>query len=97
MRITVIATGFDQVEDEKVISGNFLRARAPKHAKPKAAPEPSTAHDVDVPRRAPARVAVGGGGSEEVLPPMGRFPERTVSRGPIAGLDIPTFIRRQMD
>lgn len=96
IRVTVIATGFDQVEDEKVISGNFLRTRAPKHAKPKPAPEPSTAHDVDMPRRAPARVAVGGGGSEEVLP-MSRFPERTVSRGPIAGLDIPTFIRRQMD
>lgn len=94
IRVTVIATGFDQIEDEKVISGNFLRARTPKHA---AAPESSAAKEVEMPRRAaPARVAVGGGGSEEVLP-LNRFPERAVSRGPIAGLDIPTFIRRQMD
>lgn len=94
IRVTVIATGFDRIEDEKVISGNFLRARTPKHA---AAPEPSAAKEVEMPRRAaPARVAVGGGGSEEVLP-LNRFPERAVSRGPIAGLDIPTFIRRQMD
>ncbi|MEX2467958.1 MAG: cell division protein FtsZ [Gemmatimonadota bacterium] len=96
IRVTVIATGFDQVEDEKVISGNFLRTRAPKHAKPAAAPEPPKAHEAEMPRHAPARVAVGGGGSEEVLP-LNRFPERNVSRGPIAGLDIPTFIRRQMD
>jgi cell division protein FtsZ len=97
IRVTVIATGFDQVEDDKVISGNFLRARTPKHAKPAPAPNPSAANEVDMPRRAaPARVAVGGGGSEEVMP-LNRFPERTVSRGPIAGLDIPTFIRRQMD
>jgi hypothetical protein len=40
--------------------------------------------------------AVGGGRAEPVLP-LGRFPERIVSRDQIEGLDIPTFIRRQMD
>jgi hypothetical protein len=33
---------------------------------------------------------------EEVLP-LNRFPERTVSRDQLMELDIPTFIRRQMD
>jgi len=34
--------------------------------------------------------------NEEVLP-LGRFPDRTVSREQLSELDIPTFIRRQMD
>ena len=42
------------------------------------------------------RVAMGGGVSEPVLP-LTRFPESMVSREQIEGLDIPTFIRRQMD
>jgi hypothetical protein len=41
-------------------------------------------------------VAVGGGRAEPVLP-LSRFPERTVTREQITELDIPTFIRRQMD
>jgi cell division protein FtsZ len=96
VRVTVIATGFDQAEDEKVISGSFLRARAPKVARPSEPSEAVTSQDQDMPRRAPARVAVGGCASEEVLS-FHRFPERNITRGPIAGLDIPTFIRRQMD
>jgi hypothetical protein len=48
-------------------------------------------------RAEPVRaVAVGGARPAQVLP-MGRFPERSVSRDQISGLDIPTFIRRQMD
>jgi hypothetical protein len=46
---------------------------------------PPQAADTIVPPRA-----------EQVLP-LTRFPERTVSRDQIEGLDIPTFIRRQMD
>jgi cell division protein FtsZ len=97
VRVTVIATGFDQAEDDKVISGSFLRARTPKAAKPAQAPTEPTrkSEEIEAPRRAP-RVAVGGGGSEEVVP-LNRFPERTIARSQIAGLDIPTFIRRQMD
>ncbi len=103
VRVTVIATGFDQAEDDKVISGSFLRARAPKAtrpagtAKPSAAPQASaSSEEMEVARRAPARVAVGGGASEEVMP-LNRLPERTIARSQISGLDIPTFIRRQMD
>ena len=103
VRVTVIATGFDQAEDEKVISGSFLRARTPKTARPATSAKPASAprasassDEVEAPRRAPARVAVGGGASEEVVP-LNRFPERTIARSQISGLDIPTFIRRQMD
>ena len=39
---------------------------------------------------------VGGSRSDQVLP-LGRMPERTVSREQLSELDIPTFIRRQMD
>jgi cell division protein FtsZ len=42
------------------------------------------------------RAATGGGVSDPVLP-LTRFPESMVSREQIEGLDIPTFIRRQMD
>ncbi len=103
VRVTVIATGFDQAEDEKVISGGFLRARTPKAAGPVSAAKPSVASQVSVSsegveaaRRAPVRAAVGGGASDEVLS-LNRLPERTIARSQISGLDIPTFIRRQMD
>jgi hypothetical protein len=36
-------------------------------------------------------------GRAEQVVPLSRFPERKVSRDQIEGLDIPTFIRRQMD
>jgi cell division protein FtsZ len=138
IRVTVIATGFDSEQDEKVIRGDFRRARprqqvpveqtptAPAaQAFPAAAVNSSLAgggsmqpvHPVqsDEPLEQPVlqppphvqpqvqpqaeqvevRLAASGGG-EPVLP-MARFPERTVSRDQIEGLDIPTFIRRQMD
>ena len=93
IRVTVIATGFDSAADEKVIPGNFRRSR----------PQPQPR---DVPTQAPVahevaqfesvRMAVGGGGAEAVAP-LNRFPEQTVSHAQLAELDIPTFIRRQMD
>jgi cell division protein FtsZ len=93
IRVTVIATGFDSAADEKVISGNFRRPRP----QPQAAAAPAQEKVVDVPQfQEQARVAVGGGRAEEVLP-LSRFPERTVSRDQLVELDIPTFIRRQMD
>lgn len=111
IRVTVIATGFDSENDEKVIPANFRRSRPqaqtphpvqvePVHPVQPAAevvppvlepPAPSV--PVELPEK---RVAVGGGVSEPVLP-LTRFPERIVSREQIEGLDIPTFIRRQMD
>jgi len=94
IRVTVIATGFDSAADEKVIPGNFRRTRP----QPQTAAVPVQEQMVaEVPLfKAEARVAVGGGRVEEVLP-LNRFPERTVSRDQLMELDIPTFIRRQMD
>jgi len=111
IRVTVIATGFDSQEDEKVIAPDFRRMRmeprsnvplpvepvasaqsAPAEAQPVLQPPPHTI----AAERAEVRMAAGGGASETVLP-LSRFPERIVSREQIEGLDIPTFIRRQMD
>jgi cell division protein FtsZ len=112
IRVTVIATGFDSQEDEKVIPGNFRRPRPqpqvqvepvqpvhsaqPPAAQPVLEPPPHQIR-MQVPvEQVEMRVAVGGGSPEPVLP-LSRFPERIVSREQIEGLDIPTFIRRQMD
>ncbi|MGB1779140.1 MAG: cell division protein FtsZ [Longimicrobiales bacterium] len=111
IRVTVIATGFDSENDDKVISGNFRRSLSqtptpqPVQVEPVQPAEPAAevvqpvleppapSVPVELPEK---RVAVGGGASEPVLP-LTRFPERIVSREQIEGLDIPTFIRRQMD
>lgn len=111
IRVTVIATGFDSENDDKVIAGNFRRSRPqtptpqPVQVEPVQSVQPAAevvppvleppapSVPVELPER---RVAVGGGASEPVLP-LTRFPERIVSREQIEGLDIPTFIRRQMD
>ena len=107
IRVTVIATGFDSEHDEKVISGDFGRTR-PRMPAPVEPVQPAQITEpVDQPVLEPpphvmqaelpeVRVAVGGGASEPVVP-LSRYPERTVSREQIEGLDIPTFIRRQMD
>ena len=96
VRVTVIATGFDAGSDDRVINGDFRRAH------PQPQPAVPTVHEqvgVQAPavRHMEARVAVGGGGDQVIPVPLPRFPERTVSREQIEGLDIPTFIRRQMD
>jgi cell division protein FtsZ len=111
IRVTVIATGFDSENDDKVIAGNFRRSRpqtpTPQPVQvepvqpvqpaaevvPPVLEPPAPSVPVELPEQ---RVAVGGGASEPVLP-LTRFPERIVSREQIEGLDIPTFIRRQMD
>jgi cell division protein FtsZ len=101
IRVTVIATGFDSVEEEKVIRTDFRRPRPQQQvAQPEAEPvahprvQPA-AHQAPV--EAEVRmVAVGGGRPEPVLP-LNRFPERLVTREHLSELDIPTFIRRQMD
>ena len=90
VRVTVIATGFEAGE-ENVIRADFRRPRprsqAPQRPVQRVEPERLV--------EAQPRVAAGGGG-EHVLP-LNRFPERTVSRDQLGELDIPTFIRRQMD
>jgi cell division protein FtsZ len=86
VRVTVIATGFDSgSENEKVIKPEF-RKPAPKQARPQVQAQP---------QRQPI-VAVGGGGAHQAMP-LVRMPERVVTREQIGELDIPTFIRRQMD
>ena len=99
IRVTVIATGFDSGEDEKVIPGNFRRPMGqaqvsvqPVQQVPETIVPPAPReHQMEM------RVAAVGGGRPEPVLPLGRFPERIVSRDQIEGLDIPTFIRRQMD
>jgi cell division protein FtsZ len=108
VRVTVIATGFDSEADENVIRGDFRRSRArvqvpvedltPVAAEapidqPAAQPQPREV----VAQEQEVRLAAAGGGRGEPVLPLARFPERTISRDQIEGLDIPTFIRRQMD
>ena len=98
IRVTVIATGFDSAEDEKVIPGDFRRPRPQpqppvQHGREQVMTERPVVQQIQMETR---MAAAGGGRAEQVLP-LTRFPERTVSRDQIEGLDIPTFIRRQMD
>jgi cell division protein FtsZ len=94
VRVTVIATGFDSSDEEEgVIRPDFRTPRPRPQARHEAEP---MATPVPMPAEVEKRVAVGGGHAEPVLP-LSRFPERTVTREQITELDIPTFIRRQMD
>ncbi len=91
IRVTVIATGFDagnESRDEQVIRPDFRHSAHHRGG----ASSPSNSHPASPGRR----VAVGGGQDEEVMP-LRRPPERVVDRSRVGELDIPTFIRRQMD
>ncbi|MEQ1856236.1 MAG: cell division protein FtsZ [Longimicrobiales bacterium] len=104
IRVTVIATGFDSATDEKIIpAADFRRTRTQPQATTSTivppAQEPVVADIAEV-RQMEARVAVGGGRAApvaQVVPMTPRYPERPLTREPLAGLDIPTFIRRQME
>jgi cell division protein FtsZ len=106
VRVTVIATGFDSGEDEKVIPGDFRRPRPQPQPPVPAAQEPAVT-DIAMVQQTELRAVAGArrepmGRAEpmaraEQVVPLSRFPERKVSRDQIEGLDIPTFIRRQMD
>jgi len=109
VRVTVIATGFDSREDEKVIPGDFRRPHPQPQPHVAAALEPSVTDIGMIQQQAEVRAVAGGrreqvsafaepvAGRAEQVVPLSRFPERKVSRDQIEGLDIPTFIRRQMD
>jgi cell division protein FtsZ len=109
VRVTVIATGFDSGDDEKVIPGDFRRPRPQPQTHVTAAPEPIVTDIGMMQQQAEVRAVAGGrreqmsafaepmAGRAEQVVPLSRFPERKVSRDQIDGLDIPTFIRRQMD
>ncbi len=88
IRVTVIATGFDRsdVEEEKVIRPDFARP-----------PQPQPAQRAPAQQQAQRRVVAVGGSSEALEMPLGRLPERVITTEQIRELDIPTFIRRQMD
>ncbi len=89
IRVTVIATGFDRSEalEENVIRPEFSRA---SQTQPK--------QQVQVPVQQPMRrVMAVGGTSEPMEMPLQRFPDRVITTEQIRELDIPTFIRRQMD
>jgi cell division protein FtsZ len=78
IRVTVIATGFDDV-----IRPDFGQQTPSQSLNRRVQPQPEV-----------AVAAVGG--SPRVLP-LPRPPERVVTREQIGELDVPTFIRRQMD
>jgi len=84
IRVTVIATGFDDV-----IRPDFGRQTTSPMPQRRA----ERVAEVIEPRQ---QVAMGGGGSANVVP-LPRQPERVVTREQIGELDVPTFIRRQMD
>ena len=111
VRVTVIATGFDSGEQERqVINHDFRRQpMAVGRATPKRQAA-SQVRQLDIEgeirrtqhqqqHQAHRQVAVGGGASIPVqpAPQLGRMPDRPVSCEEIGELDIPTFIRRQMD
>jgi cell division protein FtsZ len=98
IRVTVIATGFDSSEDEKVIRTDFRRGRPQLQAQVQPAPEPVSQPMMQkAPVEAEVRMVASGGGRPEPVLPLNRFPERIVTREHLTELDIPTFIRRQMD
>lgn len=87
VRVTVIATGFDRsdAEDGKVIRPEFARP-----------PQPKQVQQVQA-QPAQARAVAVGGSSEPMEMPLQRLPDRVITSEQIRELDIPTFIRRQMD
>ena len=88
VRVTVIATGFDrsETEEEKIIRPEFIR---PAKAQP-ARQQPAQ-------QQPPRRAVAVGGSAEPMEMPLQRFPDRVITTEQIRELDIPTFIRRQMD
>ena len=78
IRVTVIATGFDDV-----IRPDFGRQTPSPLPKRRVQAQPQVA------------AAVGTGSASVV--PLPRPPERVVTREQIGEMDVPTFIRRQMD
>jgi cell division protein FtsZ len=98
IRVTVIATGFDSSEEEKVIRPDFRRPRPQPQAQPVAEPVARpVAQQAQLAMEPEVRVAAVGGGRAEPVLPLNRFPERMVTREQLMELDIPTFIRRPMD
>ena len=95
IRVTVIATGFDSVKNEKVISSDFQNSKPRSNTIPN--PEPMLP-DLQIQIEEEDEALVGAAvASDEKILPLNRFPEQVVSSNHLLELDIPTFIRRQMD
>ena len=89
IRVTVIATGFDrsEVQEEKMHSARVLPGSPASDAGSRSRRRSSVQ----------SRVVAVGGSSEPMEMPLQRFPDRVITTEQIRELDIPTFIRRQMD
>ena len=95
IRVTVIATGFDsgnEREEKQVIRPDFRRQSMSQRTSQETSAKEAKRESEELPRRAVAGTNSGSG-----VAPFSRPPERTVDRSQIGELDIPTFIRRQMD
>ncbi|MEX2285196.1 MAG: cell division protein FtsZ [Gemmatimonadota bacterium] len=102
IRVTVIATGLEQ-EEVYARPDNVIRpAFAARPATP-ASPRPAVAvamTDPPKPRVAVSASAAGNTVRAPVYPeptPFQRLPQAPIARQQLTDLDIPTFIRRQMD
>lgn len=93
IRCTVIATGFE-TEDERRAQESVIRPDFRRQAPPQ--PVQHTQHQVQAQPQPMRRVAMGGGPGGGVVPAP-RMPERVVAPDQLRELDIPTFIRRQLD
>ena len=95
IRVTVIATGFDDV-----IRPDFGRQTSTGSPQRKVQPRPQVAAvggSAAVSGNADMGGHAGLGGNAASVVPLPRPPERVVTREQIGELDVPTFIRRQMD
>ncbi len=109
IRVTVIATGFDSEEEREVLRPDFRRPMTQGRVGPnsrktesKESRNEAEGHirpQMEMKPEMQKQVAIGGGGSIPVPPvtPLSRMPSRPVSSRSVGDLDIPTFIRRQMD
>lgn len=101
VRVTAIATGLEKVEEppvrDNLVRPNFGNTRTVMPATPRQQQtvpvEPAYA------RQAQPAVASAGGGRVMMAEamPFPRPPQSPIARHQVADLDIPTFIRRQMD
>ena len=97
LRVTVIATGLDR-EEVPAPRDNLIRPSFGNRAAPQSIPAPVEPAFVRQP--AVAAVAAGNSGRSPVYPeptPFQRLPHTPIARHQLTDLDIPTFIRRQMD
>jgi cell division protein FtsZ len=102
VRVTVIATGLERVGDQPVrdnlIRPNFGTTRTVMPAAGR--PQRAVAADPSYAREAQPAMAGAGAGRNAMMAeamPFPRPPQAPIARHQVADLDIPTFIRRQMD